>query len=226
MSISFAGALNEAKGTIKLTEIATEIAGPEGARSLVGNLSKFQHGKRIPSKAKVEEIARALGSIQKLPRSKVEEMRNRLMEAAGHTDARFVDLGMAAKLELSETEERWRLRPKCYRALQTVHELKEHEIQIILDHIGVSTMKLIIAAADRGEEIEVVQLQKISSAFQKTAATASGTVVGSKTNKAETVVKAGRARILIEGDVSPAQMQVLQSAAQMIKSVLELKCVE
>ena len=222
MSISFAGALNEAKGTIKLTEIATEIAGPEGARSLVGNLSKFQHGKRIPSKAKVEEIARALGSIQKLPRSKMEKMRDRLMEAAGHADARSIDIGTVAKLEWSETEQRRQLRPECYEALQTVHELDEHEIQRILDHVGVSTMKLIIAAAERGEEIEVIQLQKISSAFQKSAAPASSTVVGSKTKKTETVVKAGRARILIDGHVSPAQMQVLQSAAQMIKSVLEL----
>lgn len=222
MSSSFAVALNEAKGTIKLTEIAREMVGPKEARSLVGNLSKFQHGHRIPSETKVKEIARALGSIQKLPPAKVKQMRDRLMEAAGHADARFVDLGMAAKLELSETAERKRLRKKCHRALQTVQELEEHQIEIILDHVGVSTMKLIIEANERGEEIEVVHLQKISSAFQKSAAPASGTVVGSKSKKAETVVKAGRARILIDGDVSPAQMKVLQSAAQMINSVLKL----
>jgi len=224
MPISFADVLNEKRHGIKLTEIAEAMALRNGksARSLLGNLSKFQNGKRIPSKGKVEEIARALGSVRKMSDSKTDHMRDQLMKAAGHADARFVDLKTAAKLELSESELRRCLRPDCYKALQTVHALKEHEIQTILDHVGVSTMKLIIAAAERGEEIEVVQLQKISAELQETAARYSGAVIDANTSQADTVINAGRARILIDGDVSPAQMQVLKNAAEMIESVLKL----
>jgi hypothetical protein len=224
MSSSFAEVLNEARYGIKLTEIAEVMAEPKGAnaRSLLGNLSRFQSGKRNPSKEKVKEIASALGSLRKLPRSKTNDLRDELMKAAGHADARLVDLRTAAKLELSETDERWRLRPDCHRALQTVHELGEQEIQTILDHVGVSTMKLIIAAAERGEEIEVVQLQKISSALQKTAAPSSGADINAEAKKASTVINAGRARIHVDGDVTPAQRKLLSKAAEMIETVLQI----
>ena len=144
------------------------------------------------------------------------------MEAAGHTDARFVDLRTAAKLELSETDARRHLSPDCHRALQTVHTLSEHEIQTILDHVGVSTMKLIIAAAERGEEIEVVQLQKISAALQKTEIPSSSTASSAKAKKAATVINAGRARIHVDGDVTPAQRKLLSKAAEMIETVLQI----
>jgi len=199
------------------------MAGAEGsARNVLSSLSRFQNGKRKPSKKKVVEIAGALGSVRKMSRLKTNHLRDELMRAAGHGDPRYSDLRTAAKLDLSESEERKRLSPDCHRALQTVHTLSENEIQTILGHVGVSTMKLIIAAAERGEEIEVIQLQKISAALQKTATPSSSAVSSAEAKKAATVINAGRACIQIDGDVSPVQMKVLQSAAEMIKSVLKL----
>jgi len=219
MSTSFALALEEARGEISLSKLAQTMAGPDAknARGPVGNLSRLQKGNQEPSKGKVEQIAEGLASIKGLSNREFKYWRSRLMSAAG-----YGEVGNAAKLDASESEERRRLHPACHKALQGVSVLKEYEIQTILDHIGVSTMKLIIAAAERGEEIEVVQLQKIAVELQQTAARSSGAVVKVAASQAETVIEVGRARILIDGDVTPAQMLVLKNAAEMIESVLKL----
>jgi hypothetical protein len=219
MSTSFALALEEARGGISLNMLARTIAGPntKNARGPVGNLSRLQNGKQEPTKEKIDQIATALGSVRKFSAAEINRLRNRLMSAAG-----YANFQTAAKLEASESEERRRFRPACHKALQTVHALKDHQIQTILDLARVSTMKSIITAAEKGEEIEVVQLQKISAVLQQTAARSSGAVKNAESPQADTVIEAGRARILIDGDVSPAQLQVLRNAAEMIKSVLKL----
>ena len=219
MPTAFGTALEEAIGGISLNRIALAMAGSnsENPRGPAGNLSRLTRGKQEPSEKKVEEIVNALASERDLSSSEVEYWRNRLMSAAG-----YGKVSDAARREVSESEVRRHLRPDCHRALLTVHTLREHEIQTILDHVGVSTMKLIIAAAERGEEIEVVQLQKISAELQQTAQRSLGAVVTVDADKADTVINAGRARILIDGEISPAQMQVLESAAEIIQSVLKL----
>ncbi len=219
MSTAFGTALEEARGGIPLNRLALAMAGDNSRnpRGPAGNLSRLKSGKQEPSEKKVEEIVDALALVRGLSASEVKHWRNRLLSAAGYGKVKD-----AAKREVSESEVRRHLRPDCYRALQTVDALKEYEIQTILDHIGVSTMKLIITAAERGEEIEVVQLQKISAELQQTAKRYQSAVETAGPEKADTVIEAGRARILIDGDVSPAQMQVLRNAADMIESVLRL----
>ena len=71
-------------------------------------------------------------------------------------------------------------------------------------------MRLIVAAHRRGEEIEVADLRKLSK--EQIA----------NSEHRETVISVGRAQIVVEGDVSASQMRVLQSAAEMIESVLRL----
>jgi len=220
MSTAFALALEEARSGVHLNLLAKAMADPnaKNPRGPSGNLSRLQQGKQEPSKEKVEQIVSALASIRELSASEVKYWRNKLMSAAGYGNyAEFRE-----QLKESESDVRGSLRPACHKALQTVQTLKEHEIRTILDHVEVSTMKLIIAAAERCEEIEVVQLQKISAELQQTAQRSLGAVVTVDADKADTVINAGRARILIDGEVSPAQMQVLESAAEMIQSVLKL----
>ena len=225
MSNSFGDVLSEQMGEATLTEIAEEIAGTDGkTRSVLSSLSRFQNGKRTPSRRKVAEIATALGEVRRLSRLRTKQLRDELMRAAGHGDPRYSDLRTAARLERSESEQKERLHPRCREALRTVKTLKEHEIETILDHVGVSTMKLIIAAAERGEEIEVVQLQKISTELQQTAAKYSESVApkADDVTRDQIAIEAGRARIVVNGEVTPAQMQVLENAAKMIESVLTL----
>lgn len=221
MSSSFALALEEARGEVSLSKLAKAMAGPSSkdGRGPAGNLSRLQNGKQKPSQDKIEQIVEALASLTSLTSSEQKYWRSRLMSAAG-----YGAMKTAARLHDSESEVRRSLHPDCRKALQNGSQLKDYEIDAILDHIAVSTMKLIIAAAEEGEEIEVVLLEKISAELQQTAAHYSGAIVDTSENMkgADTEINAGRAKILIYGDVSPAQMQVLKNAAEMIESVLKL----
>jgi len=105
----------------------------------------------------------------------------------------------AARPAESQSELRQELRPKCEEALREVEGLSDFEIASILDRADVATMKLMIAASKKGEAIVPMRFPV-----------------------SDTVIAAGRARILIDGEVSPAQMRVLRTAAEMIESVLQL----
>ena len=224
MSSSFAVVLEEARCGIPLMRIAEVMAGAKGkaAKSLLGNLSKLQSGTRNPSMRTVEKVADALRLIHKLPKAKARQLQDQLMQAAGFDNPQGVDVRAAATFELSEAEERKRLHPACYKALRKAPGLDDAAVKVILDHIRVPTMKLIVAAAEKGEEIEVVQLQKIAAELRETAAQYSEADVTSSVGDKEVEIEAGRARILVTGEVSEAQLKVLKNAAAMIKSVLEL----
>lgn len=219
MSSSFAHAFEEARGEVSLSRLAKAMADPNSkdGRGPVGNLSRLQNGKQKPSQDKIGQIVEALASETNLTGPEKKYWRSRLMSAAG-----YGTMKTAEKLFESESEVRRSLHPACLEALRTVPDLKEHEIQTILEHVGIPTMKLIIAAAERGEEIEVVQLQRISTELQQTAAghLSSADRVAAVVTGADKEIDAGRARILIEGELTGIQERLLADIAKMIKTVL------
>jgi hypothetical protein len=105
----------------------------------------------------------------------------------------------AARPAESQSELRQELRPQCEEALRDVDGLSDFEIASILDRADVATMKLMISASKKGEAIMPLRFPM-----------------------SDTLIAAGRARILIDGKVTPAQMRVLRNAAEMIESVLQM----
>ena len=208
MSNAFAIALEECTAGIRQCDLAKAIAESEAGdgeirpRRYAANLSRMMRGHQVPRTATIQKIANAIGSLKNLPSGDVQEVRDRLMNAAKEPER----LESVAKLEASE---RRRLYPSCQKALRH-NGLSEAEIENVLTQIGVSTMRLIVAAHKRGEEIEVADLRKLS------------TERIANSEHRETVISVGRAQIIVEGDVSASQMRVLQSAAEMIESVLKL----
>ena len=173
----------------------------------------MRRGNQTPKTEMIGQIAEAVGSIRRLSHEEVETVRERLARAAHPEDWRT-----AAELDMSEAEHRRRLYPVCRQILRKVRGLSKEQIAQILNNVGVSTMKLIIAADKRGEEIEVFALQELSAELPQPAEA----VVVEENDKADTVIDAGRARVLVDGEVTPAQMKVLRKAAEMIEAVLSL----
>ena len=217
MSASFAREFQDVTEGVRQAELARAMAKLDGKdkdpRYLVGSLSRISRGNQTPKTEMISQIAEAVGSIKRLSPEEVETVRERLAGAARPANWRT-----SAELDVSDSDHRGRLHPECKRILRKVDGLSERKIDQILKHIGVPTMKLIIAADKRGEEIEVVALQELSAELPQPT---EGEVT-EKTKKADTIITAGRAQISIEGDVSREQMQVLQYAAEMIESVLKL----
>ena len=215
MSDLFTREFQEVTEGLRQAELARAMAQKSGRdpRSLVGSLSRMRRGTQTPKTEMIGQIAEAVGSLKQLSRKEVNSVRERLARAAHPEDWRI-----AAELDLSEAEHRRRLYPVCREILRRVRGLPKEQIDQILNNVGVSTMKLIIAADKRGEEIEVVALQELSAELPQPG---EALIVEEKDN-ADNVINAGRARILVDGEVSPAQMNVLRNAAEMIESVLKL----
>lgn len=199
MSNTFSAAIQEATAGIRQCDLAQAMADAtpgkkKDARNWVANLSRIQNGKQIPRTATINQIADAIGKLTNRSPSETEQLKSRLSRAA------------------AESDEYRRLREDCSEALAKSDLLDKSAIPNMVDHLGISVMKKIIEADKRGEEIGEQLFEEASQDLQRTAVEYAG----------GTVVNAGRARIVIDGEVTPAQMQVLKNAAGMIESVLSL----
>ena len=197
MSNLFAMTLKEATAGIRQCDLAEEMAKlsrpKRDARSLVASLSRIQNGSQIPRSKTIDQIADAVGNINNSSESQKDTLRLRLKRAAA--DA-----------------ERKRLHPECREALQKNPELDDYAIQNMLDHLGISVMRKIIDTDKKGQVVGEELLREATADLQQAAVEYSG----------GTVINAGRARIVIDGEVTPTQMQVLRNAAATVESVLAL----
>lgn len=196
MSNAFAVAFEKATTGIRQCDLAQTMAELTGrdARSWVASLSRIQNGNQIPRTSTIKRIADAVGTLTNRSSTETVQLRSRLTGAA------------------VEAEERRRLHSDCREALQKNPNLNEHAIQNMVDHLGLAVMRKIIEADKRGAIIGDELLTEATADLQQASAEYSG----------GTVINAGRARILIEGEVTPAQMIVLRKAAGMIESVVSL----
>jgi hypothetical protein len=186
MSSQFVGAFNDARTGISLPTIAGAMAQRSGkkARGLSGNLYRLLNTNQTPKRETIVEIADALAELRNLSDEETDQLKERLLRAARPAD--------------TQSELRRDLRPRCEEALAEVESLSDDEIASILDTADVATMKLIIAASEKGEGIVPMRFPS-----------------------SDTVIAAGRARIHVDGHLSHAQKRVLRKAAEMIEAVLQ-----
>ena len=205
----FGLALEQARNArgISRPKLAEVMAGPDAAaKGIEGQLSRFERGRRTPSEKKIIQIADALSSLAQDSDAEKELLLSKLMSLA----------------DITITDSDY-LRRQCEDALQGVEYLKPHEVQTILAHISVPTMRQFVADAKKPKKITVVQLQNLAAELQKTASryTSRDAASAGSSVTADHVIPAGRARILIDGEISNTQKRLVRDAANMIKSILE-----
>ena len=205
MSNAFVGALDEARGDISLSKLASVMALRTGKKpnGLSGNLYRLVKGRQTPKEETINEIADALGALHELSDIETGAIRDRLLSAAHPSDY--------------QAAERRRLWPVCDAILKK-NKYDTSERQWILSQVGVSTMKLIIAADENGEEVKIVDPTSVSSDTRSHHGSRGVSV--EKPNS--TVLDAGRARIVVDGELTPKQQEALTRAAQMIEAILQV----
>jgi hypothetical protein len=177
-------------------------------KGAAGYLSRLQRDLNTPTQAKVIEIVDALSSVARDSGAEKDRLLSDLMTAAG--------LG-----GITENSQISYLRRKAQRRLESSPDLKPHEIQTILDHISIPTMQRIVDAPE-DEKISVVDLRDIATELStKTKDDEVGPEgAANRSYRSDHTIAAGRAKILIEGDLTTAQKRLLRDIANMVKTVL------
>jgi len=207
--MQFSSALRTAREVRKISRprLAIEIAGKKiSAKGVEGQLSRFEGGHRVPSEKRVVEIADTLSRLANDSVTEKDRLLSQLMKAANK--------------EVSDADQLEFLENKCNSALLDAG-LKKHEVQTILDHVSVATKQRIAESAMKGEKIEFIDLRDLSVELQKTATKYAGTGSSSKRGEsADHTIRAGRAKILVSGELTPIQDKLLRDVAKMIKNIL------
>ena len=170
-----------------------------------GHLSRLQRGQHTPSEDKVVQIAKGLSSIAGDSETAKDKLLSQLMSAAG--------------FNITDDDQIEYLKQKCALRLEEAG-LNLRQVTDILEQISISTIKRL---ADDNEPLEIVELENIS---KELVAKAERHMQGLRGNSnpsqtADHTIVAGRARILIDGELSGSQERLIRDAANMIKSVLE-----
>lgn len=208
----FGAVLEQARMARSVTrrQLAESMARPGSrAKGIESQLSRFEARERTPTEEKVTQIADALSCLAK--DSDVEK------------DKLLSDLTSAAGYEITDREQIDYLKRQCETALQNVEGLQPYEIQTILEHVRPATLKRIAAAGKSGEEISFVRLRDLSEELRATASRHLYNVPPdtSAPEDIDHVIHAGRARILVSGELSSMQKRLLEDTANMIKNVLQ-----
>jgi len=187
-------------------QLAAEMAGEDKSKSksIEGQLWRYEKEGRKPSEQKLHEMAGALSSLAKDPDLERDQLLSDLLEAAG--------------VETTDYQRSY-LRRQCEVALKQTG-LKEHEIQKLLGNMSDATLMRIAEAAKNGEEIAVMDLRGFPTQFQDTV-DQKGRTSGSNREAADHVIQAGRAKIVVNGELSTTQKQLLEDMARMIRTALD-----
>jgi transcriptional regulator with XRE-family HTH domain len=205
--ITFGEVLRKAREIrgISRPRLAEEIAGSGiSQKGMEGQLSRFESDSRAPSYRRVFEIADALSRLTNDTERQKDLLLSQLMKAA--------------KKEPTEPEQIEYLDDKCAPALRNAG-LESHQVRAILDHASVATKERIAKAAMEGEKISFVGLGALASELQDTASEYSNAALNA--DQADYVINAGRARILVNGDVSENQKRLLKDIARIIRTALD-----
>ena len=200
--------------SVSLNRLAKEMMQFGAGKGAAANLSSLQRGLDSPSEKKVMQIADALSSYAGDSGTEKDRLLSELMSAAG--------IG-----GVTDTSQQSYLRRKCEKRLGTSPDLKPHEVQTILDHIGIPTMKR-IAEADESERISVNDLKDIATELNAKAGQDERDPEGmtyysansDHTDKPDHIIEAGRATILVKGNLSPNQNLLLRNIAGLICNLL------
>jgi len=193
---------------VSLNRVAEEMMSQGAGKGAAGYLSRLQRDLNSPTQAKVIEIVDALSTVARDSGSEKDRLLSELMTAAG--------LG-----GITENSQISYLRRKAQKRLESSPDLKPYEIQTILDGISIPTMQRIIDAPE-DEEISVVDLRDIATELVAKTREHEHDPEGAvyRSGKCDHTIAAGRAKILIEGELTSTQKRLLGDIANMIKTVL------
>lgn len=193
----------EARG-ISMNRLAEEMMEKHGAgKGAVSNISRMEKGVEFPSEARVYQIVDALTDIADDSALEKDRLLKKLMAAA--------DVG-----GISDTDQIEYLKRKSEKKLRENSRLKAHEIQTILSHISVPTLKRLAEADDNDERIAEL-LNEIAKELGDVANDSRAPITPEERDNlfadAEHVIERGRVTILIRGEVAQGQMKVLKHLA-------------
>jgi len=193
----------EARG-VSMNKLAEEMMEKHGAgKGAVSNISRMEKGDERPSEARVYQIVDALTDIAGDSALEKDRLLKNLMAAA--------DVG-----GISDTDQIEYLKRKSEKKLRENSPLKTHEIQTILSHISIPTLKRLAEADDNDERIAEL-LNEIARELGDVASSSRAPLSPEDRDNmfanAEHVIERGRVTILIKGEIEPDQETVLKHLA-------------
>jgi len=193
----------EARG-ISMNRLADEMMEKHGAgKGAASNISRMEKGIEFPSEGRVYQIVDALTEIAEDSALEKDRLLKNLMAAA--------DVG-----GISDTDQIEYLRRKSEKKLRDNSPLQAHEIQTILSHISIPTLKRLSEIDDDDTQITEL-LNEIANELGAAASNSRADQLPEDRDdmfaNAEHIIERGRVTILIRGKVEPDQEEVLKHLA-------------